>query len=117
MTVASAAPPDEAAVRAMLDTIIDPCSAAARLPAGLDEMGLVRAIAITPAQAGVLVSLTLDVTHPFCMMAAIFMAEAERRVAAMPGVAAVEICLYRGEIWTPERMAPAYRARLAAARN
>ncbi len=101
-------------VRAVLDTIIDPCSTAARAPAGLDTMGLVRTVVVECREGGAFISITVDVTHPFCMMAAVFMAEAQKRVVAMPGVATVEVSLHRGDLWTPDRMAPAYRDRLAA---
>lgn len=106
--------PTDDAVRAVLNTIIDPCSTAARVPAGLDTMGLVRAVCVKHGVNGASIAITIDVTHPFCMMAAVFLAEAQKRAAAMPGVVSVDVSLHRGDLWTPDRMAPQYRDRLAA---
>jgi metal-sulfur cluster biosynthetic enzyme len=41
-----------------LDTIIDPCSAAAGVPCGIATMGLVREIALRPETGGVVVCAT-----------------------------------------------------------
>lgn len=106
--------PDAAEVRGVLNTITDPCSVAARTPMGLDDMGLIGEIAVTPGADGAHVALSVGVTHPFCLMAALFMNEAHKRVGAMPGVASVDVRFDAETVWTPERMAPAMRARMAA---
>ncbi len=108
-------PPDESAIRAVLNTITDPCSIAARTPMGLDDMGLIGDVTIIPGEDGARVSLSVSVTHPFCMMAAVFMNEANTRVSAMPGVAAVDVRFDTAEVWTPARMKPEFRERMAGA--
>ncbi|MCG8442306.1 MAG: iron-sulfur cluster assembly protein, partial [Caulobacterales bacterium] len=64
---------DEAAVRACLNTIIDPCSEAAGAPAGLADMGLIDSIEIEEAEEGARVRIALCVTHPTCLMAGAFL--------------------------------------------
>jgi metal-sulfur cluster biosynthetic enzyme len=104
-----------AAVRAVLNEILDPCSVAARAPAGLDDMGLVEAVAISSGHEGAVVTVTLCTTHPMCLVAAVFMTDAHRRVSAVPGVSEVEVRLGDSVNWTSDRMAPAYREQLAIA--
>lgn len=107
-------PLTEERIRSVLNDIIDPCSVAARAPAGLDDMGLVGSVEIRPGADGATVSVTIGTTHPFCMMAAIFMNEANRRIGELAGVRDVNIALDHGEIWTPSRMKPHYREQLEA---
>lgn len=107
--------PDAAAVRGVLNTIIDPCSQAARTPMGLDDMGLIGEVVVATGADGAHVSFSVGVTHPFCLMAALFMNEAHKRVAAMPGVASVDVRFDAAAVWTPERMTPKMRSRMAGA--
>lgn len=107
--------PDVDAIRAVLNTITDPCSVAARTPMGLDDMGLIGDITVSVGQGGACVALSVGVTHPFCLMAAVFMNEARMRVGAMPGVASVDVRFDAASLWTPERMKPQQRARMMGA--
>jgi metal-sulfur cluster biosynthetic enzyme len=109
--------PDAEAVRAVLNTITDPCSIAARTPMGLDDMGLIGEITVAAGAGGAHVALAVGVTHPFCLMAAVFMNEAQKRVGAMPGVASVDVRFDADNLWAPERMKPEQRARMMAARS
>lgn len=107
---------DEAAVRAALNEIHDPCSVAAGLPAGLEEMGLVRSLEVVPGERGAVVRLAIGVTEPGCVMGYPFAEEAERRVGALPGVERVEVDFDHAHDWEPADMAPGYRRRLESHR-
>jgi metal-sulfur cluster biosynthetic enzyme len=106
----------EDAVRAALDEVIDPCSAAAGAAAGIAELGLVRELRIEPGEAGAVVRVVLRVTDPGCLMGGPFAASARRRLAALPGVAEVDVRLDEAFDWTPADAAAAYRERLERAR-
>ena len=115
MTPLDVDPAIEAAVRAALDAVVDPCSEVAGVPAGLLEMGLVRDLDIEAVDAGATVRVTIGVTEPTCLMGPALASGARDRVSAVPGVTRVEVTLCDDD-WMPSDMAPAYRARLAAHR-
>lgn len=100
----------------VLNQIVDPCSVAAGLPAGLVDMGLVETVSVKPGPAGARVSVSLLTTHPFCMMGAVFISEATERLRALGGVGDVEVMLEGRSTWTPDRMSPGYAERLGSRR-
>ncbi|MFZ3599334.1 metal-sulfur cluster assembly factor [Streptomyces sp. BH104] len=114
----------EARVRAVLNEIVDPCSITAGVPAGLDDMGLVSEIRVeedfggadsgggASGARGWRVAATVGVTEPSCVLIGSFASEAQARLAALPGVTAVDISLADDYEWTQDRLAPAYRRRL-----
>ncbi|MGD6741562.1 metal-sulfur cluster assembly factor [Streptomyces sp. BH106] len=105
----------EAQVRAVLNEIVDPCSITAGVPAGLDDMGLVSEVRVQEEledTGGWRVAATVGVTEPSCVLIGSFASEAQARLAALPGVTAVEISLADDYEWTQDRLAPAYRRRL-----
>jgi metal-sulfur cluster biosynthetic enzyme len=104
-------------VRSALNGIVDPCSAAAGAPAGLDEMGLVRDVRIDPTPSGASVRIVLGLTEPTCLMGIPFVKSARERIQALEGVAAVEVSLAAGFQWTPAELSPAYAARLERVRE
>ena len=104
-------------VRAALNEIVDPCSVAAGEPAGLADMGLVRRIEVCPGQEGAHVEVVLALTEPTCLMGFPFVRSARERVAALPGVEAVEVSLDPDFEWTPSEMSPEYAERLARRRR
>jgi metal-sulfur cluster biosynthetic enzyme len=107
----------EAAVRAILDTIVDPCSRAAGAPAGISEMGMVPDITITPGEESKAdVRVHLIVTHPFCMMSNIFVKEIIDRLSEQPWVGKADVDFDPGTLWTPDMMTPEYAERLETAR-
>jgi len=110
-------PVTEAEVRALIDEVPDPCSLAAGVPAGLAEMGLLRALAVEHRPDGTRVRATLAVTEPGCFLGASFARSATERLLAHPGIVAADVDLDHTHGWTPDDMAPAYQARLAAART
>jgi metal-sulfur cluster biosynthetic enzyme len=112
------APADlETAVRERLNAITDPCSVAAGAPAGLVDMGLVHDVRITHEADGIRVSVVLGVTDPTCLMAGVFVAEARRRLANLPGVTAIDVALDHETIWTPQRLDARYAVRLRDLRS
>ncbi|WNV77095.1 iron-sulfur cluster assembly protein [Geodermatophilus sp. DSM 44513] len=109
---------DEAAVRAALDRVIDPCSVAAGAPAGLAELGIVREVAVTDGRDGRLVRVVLGLTDPTCMMGPSFVHSAREALLALPWVAGAEVTYDEDSTsWSPSDMAPHYRRRLSLVRS
>jgi metal-sulfur cluster biosynthetic enzyme len=108
---------DDAAVRQVLDTIVDPCSRAAGAAAGISEMGMIPEIRFSQGNGNATdIAVRLIVTHPFCMMSNLFIKEIVERLEVVDGVGAVTVEFDPGQIWTPDLMTPGYAARLEDAR-
>lgn len=99
-----------------INQVIDPCSIATALPAGLVDMGLVSGLHVDERAGGWHVEVKLCVTHAFCMMPAIFVHEVEKRLRALSCVASFDVSLDGTILWSEELMSPEYRSRLAAQR-
>lgn len=106
----------ESAVRAALNAIIDPCSSAAGCPAGLDEMGLVRAVEVRDTATGADVRVVIGVTEFGCLMSAPFATEAYKRLNALPDIGTVTVSLDQAFDWDPDDMSRDYQQRLQAHR-
>lgn len=91
-------------ITAAMNEIKDPCSLAAGTPMGLDEMGLVKQVAIEP---GGRVAISLRLTSPFCHMIGFFKTEAIKRIGELPGVTHVELIADNGLDWSPTLISPA----------
>lgn len=102
----------EQEIRAALNRVIDPCSVAAGCTAGLDDMGLVREVALRETAAGTHVEVVIAVTEYGCLMGAPFATESYKALCDLPGVADVEVRLDSRFDWDPLDMSEAYRARL-----
>lgn len=100
-------------VRAALDTVVDPCSAAAGAPAGLVEMGIVDGVEVD----GSAVVVRLLPTFAGCLFVGLFADEAERRVAELPWCERVTIDTVGDRVWTPDRMGERLRRRRAGLRE
>lgn len=109
--------PTEAEIRELLNTIVDPCSAAAGAPAGLNDMGLVRRVEVEHGSSGVTVRVSLGLTEPGCLMAFPFQQSARERLAALPGVTDIDVTLDPTLEWSEGDLSPAYAARLADVRR
>ena len=107
--------PTEADVRAVLNTIVDPCSVGAGSPAGLADMGLIRRVELTETAEATDMRVVIGVTEYGCLMGAPFAVEAYRLLEALPGVGTVQVDLDETFDWLPEDMSPAYRERLERA--
>ncbi|HEY1970300.1 MAG TPA: iron-sulfur cluster assembly protein [Pseudonocardia sp.] len=105
--------PSVAQVRAALNTVIDPCSAAMGDDLSLVELGMVYEIGIETGT--VTVDLLFD--DPMCLYLAPIHDAIRRKVRALPGVVAVVIDQSERELWTEDRIEPAARDRLLAARR
>jgi metal-sulfur cluster biosynthetic enzyme len=100
-----------------LNAIVDPCSITAGAPAGLVDMGLVMKSEIEPRdEGGLRAVIAIGITHPFCMMAGVFLNEVRQRVGAIEGIEEVAVTLDSDTVWTPALMSDAYRAKLDAVR-
>jgi len=101
-----------------LNNIIDPCSAAMAVPAGLVDMGLLRGLELEAlTSGGTRCRIKLCVTHAFCLMSAVFVHEVEKCLRDIPEIEEIDVSLDRDTIWTEELMTPEYRARLEARRQ
>jgi metal-sulfur cluster biosynthetic enzyme len=106
----------ETNVRAALDAVIDPCSIVAGAPAGLIQMGLVRALDVADGEEGATIRVRIGVTEPGCLMGASFAAQARAQLERLDGVAHIEIELDHANDWMPSDIDPAYQRRLDAVR-
>ena len=104
-----------AAVWRSLNEITDPCSVAARAPAGLVDMGLIRRVELVPVAEGLRADVLVAVTHPFCMMSGVFLNEVQSRLRLLDGIVEVDAQLDVETMWTPTMMTPEYRQRLGMA--
>lgn len=103
----------EAEIRSALNSIVDPCSAAAGVPAGLQDMGLIREVTVAPGHgAAVHIKVVIAVTEYGCLMGAPFAQSAYERLSALQEEAQVEVELDHRFDWHTSDMDPAYRARL-----
>lgn len=103
-------------VMACLEGIVDPCSVASGVPAGLVSMGLVGPVSVVGAAGAAEVRVTLYITEPGCLMGTLFELTARRALALLPGVASAEVVMDYHHVWGPEQMTPAYRKHLGEVR-
>lgn len=106
-----------AEVRARLNAIVDPCSVAAGAPAGIDEMGLVRAVDVEATPGGDVIRVRIGLTEPGCTIGASFVARAHECLEPLPGVASVEVTLQHDCDWTPADLDAGYARRLHVVRE
>ncbi|MEH0580569.1 metal-sulfur cluster assembly factor [Streptomyces sp. B21-108] len=100
-------------VREVLNTIVDPCSITAGVPAGMDDMGLITGIQVDDDGAGgQRIGVRFGLTDPTCMLLGSFANEARERLARLPGVTAVDVTLDHAMEWTEGLLAPDYQRRL-----
>jgi metal-sulfur cluster biosynthetic enzyme len=105
-------------VRKVLNAITDPCSIAAGAPAGMIDMGLVREVSLQPiSQHGFQARVRILVTHPFCLLAGVFLNEVQKRLRCLPQIETVDACIDTSTMWRPDMMTPEYRVQLAAVRR
>ena len=104
-------------IRRAINTIVDPCSRAAGVPAGLVDMALLRRLEVTSGPDGVVVRAVVGVTEYGCLMGPAFATEIDRRVRELPGVAVVEVELDGAFDWVPEDMTHAYQEALTRRRK
>ena len=91
---------DDAAIRAALAGVHDPCSVAAGRPLSLVEMGLLLGWRLD----GDTLFVTFAVTFAGCTMAPHFLRAAEAELAMLPGVTRVAADVDASFAWSPDRM-------------
>lgn len=87
-------------IRARLDDVIDPCSAATGTPIGLDAMGLVKDVTVADGH----VNVAMRLTTPSCLMHGYFIDAIDSRLRGIDGVRSVNLTFDRGEEWEPRLM-------------
>lgn len=104
---------DEAGIRAVLTTVMDPCSIGMGCPLSIEAMGLVPNIEVSDDA----ITVHLRLTQPGCHFAALLQQEAEERIAAFAGTRAVQIQIADDFTWSEADIAPEGSARLRAMRE
>ena len=100
----------------VLNEIVDPCSVTAGAAAGLVDMGLVRSVEFQTLPSGGFRALVqISITHPFCMMAGVFLNEVRARLLTIAGIEEVDATVDGDTMWTPQLMTAEYRLRLREA--
>ena len=95
-----------------LEAIVDPCSAATKVPLSIVEMGMVERVEL----AGGKVTVALRMTSPFCHALPYFEMEIERVLDGVEGIDTVTCTFDHGGNWEPDDMTDAARRKLAAQR-
>ncbi|WPB89360.1 metal-sulfur cluster assembly factor [Streptomyces malaysiensis] len=99
-------------VRAALRDVVDPCAIATGVPIDIVGMGLVRGVT---ADGGT-VTVTLQLTSPFCMQIGLMSDRIREVVGLLPGVNGVEVDVDHTAEWMPEDMESDARAALRRVR-
>jgi probable FeS assembly SUF system protein SufT len=95
-------PVNETAVWDRLRTVYDP-----EIPVNIVDLGLVYDLRILPASAaGERVEVKLTLTAPGCGMGGAIAADAQSKIAAVPGVAEAEVVVVWDPPWSAEMMTP-----------
>ena len=104
-----------AAVKQLVNDVVDPCSMAAGVPLGLGDMGIVQGVDV---DEGGTVRIELLPTFPACRFVPIFQEEIERRIAAVPWVSRVIVTIASADqLWDESRMTQAGRLKLLERRS
>jgi metal-sulfur cluster biosynthetic enzyme len=103
----------QADVISRLNEIVDPCSAATRVPLSIVEMGMVEKVEIA---AGAVV-VALRMTSPLCHALPYFQMEIERVLAGIPGIEGVKCTFDNGGNWQPDNMTAGAQRKLADQRE
>jgi probable FeS assembly SUF system protein SufT len=95
-------PVDETAVWDRLRTVYDP-----EIPVNIVDLGLVYDLRILPAAAsGERVEVKMTLTAPGCGMGGAIAADAQAKIASVPGVAEAEVQVVWDPPWSAEMMTP-----------
>ena len=101
-------------VEAILNGVIDPCSAAAGLPMGIVEMGIVEDVTVS----GGTVAVRLLPTSPTCLFTGLFEHEVKARLERLTWCTAIEVRLCEGDVvWDENRLSSTASMRLTEQRR
>lgn len=98
--------PSEAAVRARLEKVLDPCSCFTDEPVNIVDLGLVERVTVADGTAHV----ELLLTSQGCTYSPYIERDIEQRVGALEGIDTVDVTQVTDRIWTRERMTDELRA-------
>jgi metal-sulfur cluster biosynthetic enzyme len=101
-------------VLSALRRVVDPCSRAMGDDLSLVELGMVDGV-IVGSDASVTVQLLFD--DPLCLYFEMIQRAISEMVGGIEGVTSVRVEQTESELWTEDRMQPAARERLHAARE
>jgi metal-sulfur cluster biosynthetic enzyme len=96
-----------------LHEVIDPCSAATRVPLSIVEMGMIESVEIVSRN----VVVSLRMTSPLCHALPYFQMEVERVLAGITGVDGVKCTFDYGGNWQPDNMTLGAKRKLADQRE
>jgi metal-sulfur cluster biosynthetic enzyme len=96
-----------------LHEVIDPCSAATRVPLSIVEMGMIENVEL----ASGIVTIALRMTSPLCHALPYFEMEIERVLADIPGFVGVKCTFDHGANWEPGNMTTGAQQKLADQRK
>jgi len=96
-----------------LHEVIDPCSAATRVPLSIVEMGMIESVEIVSRN----VVVSLRMTSPLCHAPPYFQMEVERVLAGITGVDGVKCTFDYGGNWQPDNMTLGANRKLADQRE
>jgi metal-sulfur cluster biosynthetic enzyme len=96
-----------------LHKVIDPCSAATKVPLSIVEMGMVESVEIESGH----VTVALRMTSPLCHALPYFEMEIERVLAEAVGIVGVSCTFDHGGNWQPDNMTSGARRKLADQRE
>lgn len=100
-------------VLSRLHGVIDPCSAATRVPLSIVEMGMVENIEVVKGE----VTVALRMTSPLCHALPYFEMEIERVLADLPGIERIACTFDHGGNWHPGNMSASAKRKLAVQRE
>lgn len=102
------------AVKAVLNAIVDPCSAASATPIGLVDMGIIESVKVEGGD----VRVALLPTFAGCLFVGMFRVGIEERVLELDWCASVEVeMVHAPTYWDESRMSADARGRLQARRE
>jgi metal-sulfur cluster biosynthetic enzyme len=96
-----------------LHEIIDPCSAATKVPLSIVEMGMVENVELTSGN----VVVALRMTSPLCHALPYFQIEIERVLGSIPGIVGIKCTFDHGGNWQPDNMTVGAQRKLADRRE
>ena len=99
--------PTEADVRAALCHVYDP-----EFGVSIEDLGLIYAVELAPAAAGVEAAITMTLTSMYCPAGEVILEGVRSAVEALPGVARASVELVWSPSWTPERLSARAREQL-----
>ena len=109
--VTAAGPASEEAVWDQLKTCYDP-----EIPVNIVDLGLVYDLKVLPRPSGKLrVEVKMTLTAPGCGMGPSIAADAQSKIAALPGVAEAEVAVVWDPPWSAEMMTDEGKRRLGIA--